>query len=108
MKTKVTEQIEDHFQRILEINYDNKNGGAYAYVQFLAYTREVLVLLQPVRELEKQIAAIESINWVFNEYLGSRFTEHQRLIFEARRREIKSIFDSIRTSLSCLEMSQKL
>jgi hypothetical protein len=101
---KTTEKIEQYFRMIMEINYENKNGGAYAYVQFLAYTREVLALLQPVKKIEKQIEAIESINWLFNEYLSVKFTEHQKIIFDAKKREIKNIFETLKTSLNEIEV----
>jgi hypothetical protein len=104
---KTTEKIGKYFQMIEEINYYNKNGGAYAYVQFLSYTREVLILLQPVKKIHKQIEAIESINQVFNECLTVRFTDHQKIIFDAKRRELKTIFETLKDSLIELEVKTR-
>jgi hypothetical protein len=100
---KTTENIERYFNMILAIRYDNEHGGAYAYVQALAYTREVVRLLRPVRKAERHIEAIEGINWIFNEYLAVKFTHRQRVIFENRLGDLKRIFDSIRETLKELD-----
>lgn len=93
---KAPKKLETSFRRIEEISYENVNGGAYAYLQFLAYTRDVLKLLRPVQKAERQREAIEAMNWLFNEYLAVRFTHTHQLIFEDKKREIKQVFDTIR------------
>jgi hypothetical protein len=103
---KTTEKI-DHYYRLIEsIDYNNKEGGKYAYVQFLSLTREVLILLQPVKKIEREVRAIESINWVFNEYLTTKFSEQQRVIFDMKRRELRTIIDGLRESLTTLETKE--
>lgn len=96
-------KIESHFVRIEGIRYDNEYGGAYAYVQFLAYSRELLILLRPLKKVEKQLETIESINWMFNEYLGAKFTPRQKSIFEEKMMETKELFQIIRSTLKQLE-----
>jgi hypothetical protein len=103
---KTTEKIDHYFKLIERIDYNHKEGGKYAYVQFLSITREVLVLLQPVKQIDRQIRAIESINWVFNEYLTSGFTDQQRIIFDMKRREIRGIFETLKQSLEILDVKQ--
>lgn len=96
---KLVSQAEEHFNRIEAIRYDNPNGGSYAYLQFMAYTREVLSLLRPVEKVEKQLDALEGINWLFNECLAASFTHSQKAIFENKLSYAKQLFDTIRKSL---------
>jgi hypothetical protein len=86
-----SEKFEKCCKTILSIRYDNEQGGAYAYIQFLAQSRELLKLLSPYKVLERQAEAIEGINWLFNEYLGVKFTERQRVIFENKLLEMRLI-----------------
>ena len=53
MKSK--QKIDLYFKMIQGIKYENEHGGAYAYVQFLAYTRELISLLKPIKKLEIRI-----------------------------------------------------
>jgi hypothetical protein len=86
------------------IRFENENGGAYAYVQYLAYSRELIKLLRPLKKVDRQIDALEGINWLFNEYLASSFTHRQKVIFENKLVESKEIFDVIRITLRKFEM----
>jgi hypothetical protein len=104
---KTIEKIDHYFKLIESIDYNHREGGKYAYVKFLSITREVLVLLQPVKRIESQVRAIENINWVFNEYLTSRFSEQQRVVFDMKRRELRTIFESLKASLDELEVKKK-
>lgn len=104
---KTIAKIETHFNRIENINYENEHGGAYAYVQFLAYTRELLNQLRPFKKAEKQIEAIEGINWLFNEYLAARFTYKQKVIFENKLLEVKDIFNTLRRTLTEAGIKEK-
>lgn len=97
---KTIEKIETHFKKIESINYENEYGGAYAYVQFLAYTRELLNSLRSFKSTERQAEAIEGINWLFNEYLSVKFTYKQKVIFENKLHEMKGIFNTIRKSIN--------
>lgn len=96
-------KIESYFGRIQSIRYENEHGGAYAYVEYLAYSRELLRLLRPLKKLEKELETIESINWLFNEYLGAKFTHRQKSIFEEKMLELKDLFENIRSSLKQFE-----
>ncbi len=91
--------IEGHLKRIEGISYENKNGGAYAFVQFLAYNRELMALLQPVKKLERQMEALEGISWLFNECLAASFTHRQKVIFDNKLSDARSIFETIRQYL---------
>lgn len=95
---KTSKKLEQAFKKIEQINYNNEHGGAYAYLQFLAYAREVLHLLRPIKQSERQIEAIEAMTWLFNEYLTMNFTHRHKALFEDKLSEIKLIFDSIRAS----------
>lgn len=105
---KTLAKTETWFKMIEQINYNNEHGGAYAYVQFLAYSRELLKVLRPVQRIERQLDAIEGINWLFNECLAARFTHTQKAIFENKMSEVKGIFDKIRCSLNEAALEQNL
>ncbi len=85
---------------IENIKYENENGGAYAYIQFMAYSRELLKALRPLKNMERQLETIEATNWLLNEYLAVRFTYRHKTIFENKLNETKQIFNSIRESFS--------
>lgn len=104
MKTQT--KIETYFSMIEGIRYENPNGGAYAYVQFLAYSRELVKLLRPFKKVERQIDTIEGVSWLFNEYLAASFTPRQKAIFENKMSDIKETFDSIRLALRAFEPQQ--
>ena len=97
---KTPKKLETYFNLIENIKYENEHGGAYAYIQFLAYSREVLKLLRSVKNVEKYTEALEGTNWLFNEYLGVKFTFRQKVIFDNKLIETKEIFNSIRASFN--------
>ncbi len=96
---KLITQAEAHFNRIETIPYENQHGGSYAYLQFMAYTRELLTLLRPVSKVEKELDALEGINWLFNECLAASFTHSQKAIFENKLSYARQLFAAIRASL---------
>lgn len=101
-------KIEAWFSLIENIRYNNPHGGAYAYVQFLAYSRELVKLLRPFKETEPQINTIEGVSWLFNEYLSVKFTHRQHVIFETKLTELKDVFNTIRLMLKQPEMDLPL
>lgn len=94
---KNQKKLENAFKKIESINYNNEHGGAYAYLQFMAYSREVLHLLRPIKSAERQSEAIEAMSWLFNEYLTMNFTHRHKALFEDKLSEMKNIFENIRT-----------
>jgi hypothetical protein len=103
---KTLSKIENQFRMIENIRYENENGGAYAYVQFLAYSRELARLLRPLKKVEKHIETIESISWLFNEYLAVKFTHRQKAIFENKMLEVKEVFDTLRKVIREFEIEE--
>jgi hypothetical protein len=96
---KTVSQLEDHFKRIESIRYENQHGGSYAYLQFLSYTRELMLLLRPIQKVEKQLDTLEGISWLFNECLAASFTHRQKAIFDNKMSEVRQLFDVIRLQL---------
>jgi len=96
---KTISKLEQYFELIMGIQYHNQNGGSYAYLQFLAYTRELLKLIRPIKSAEKHAEAIEGINWLLNEYLAVKFSPRNEVIFETKKREFEEIFSKIRFSV---------
>ncbi|MBL7922181.1 MAG: hypothetical protein JNJ40_17835 [Bacteroidia bacterium] len=95
---KTPKKVEKYFNMIETIKYENEHGGSYAYLQFMAYTRDLLKLIRPLKDSERYAEAIESNNWLLNEYLGVRFTPRHKTIFENKMSETKHLFNSVRES----------
>ncbi len=93
---KTINKLDNYSEMISKVKYDNEHGGQYAYMQMLAYSREILTLLRSVKNSERQAEAIESISWLLNEYLGSKFSPRHRAIFENKLSEMKQILSSVR------------
>jgi len=94
-----SQKIKGMMNEIQNIRYNNENGGAYAYVKFLASARVLLQAIKPYKEFEKQTEKIEAISWLFNEYLAVRFTNSQKVIFENKQFELKEVFETISDGL---------
>lgn len=97
--------IETWMTKVEGIRYENPNGGAYAYVQYLAYTRELGKLLRPVKSLERHMEKIEATCWLFNEYLAASFTQRQKAIFEDQMSVTRETFDTMRMTLKGLDLN---
>lgn len=96
---KTNTQVETYLALIEGIRFRNENGGAYAYVQFLAYSRELLRLIRPFKTLERQSESIEAIQWLFNECLAASFTHRHQIIFDEKMSEMKQISALVRERL---------
>ena len=48
----------------------------------MAHARDLTNLLQPAQIAENELSQLEAVSWLFNEYLGQRFTHAQEVIFE--------------------------
>jgi hypothetical protein len=101
---KTVKEIETYLDRVEAIRYENENGGAYAYIQYLAYIREIVILLRPLKKVEKQVEALEGINWLFNEHLAFKFTHRHKAIFEEKLHETQLLFNTIRHSLKKIDL----
>jgi hypothetical protein len=97
---KAAAKIELYSQLIQHIDYDHREGGKYAYVQFLSYTREILCLLEPIPGWEEEIRLIEKINLYFNNYLCFSFGEEQRTFFHEQRVEIQLLLEKVKAQLT--------
>lgn len=105
---KTSKKIETYFRMIEGIRYENQHGGAYAYVQFMAYARELVAALRTLKKVERQIDNIESVSWLFNECLCARFSHSQKVIFETKITELKETFNAIRLSMKHADFEQAL
>lgn len=102
-----SQKISALFSDILNIRYENENGGAYAYIKFLASTRLLLQVLKPYQAFERQVEQIEAINWLFNEYLGHRFGYSQKVIFDNKQFELRDMFQLMQEQLKVHHMVQE-
>ena len=96
--------VEKYYNLIKDIKYENENGGAYAYLQFLAYSREAIIVLRTIKRFERQVESIEAINWLLNEYLAVNFTFRHKLIFDEKRDEAIKLFNLINSVLTDFEI----
>ena len=99
-----SQKILELMSTIQTIRFENENGGAYAYVKFLASTRVLLQSLKTIKKLERQAEKIEAINWLFNEYLAVRFTNSQKIIFENSMLDLKETFQSIKENIEAQDL----
>lgn len=97
---KTPKKMEAYFNMIENIKYENEHGGSYAYIQFMAYSRELVKLLRPLKEADRYTESIEATNWLLNEYLAVRFTPRHKTIFENKLSETKQLFVSIREDIA--------
>lgn len=101
---KSNTKIETYLALIQGIRYQNENGGSYAYVQFLAYSRELIKLLRPFKSLERQSEQIEAIQWLFNECLAASFTHRHKAIFDEKMSEMSRVAECIREGVKEMYM----
>ena len=97
---KIPKKMEAYFNMIENIKYENENGGSYAYMQFMAYSRELVKLLRPLKEANRYTESLDATNWLLNEYLAVRFTPRHKTIFENKLSETKRLFVSIREDIA--------
>ena len=102
---KRAKQLEEHLRRMNSISYENPNGGAYAYVQFLAHARELILFLRTVRGCDKEVEMLDATGWLFNEYLTVQFTHRHKVIFETKMLELKESFEFLRERVRETETS---
>jgi hypothetical protein len=86
--------------KLLGIRFDNEHGGKYAYMQFLAYSRELMALLDELPNTQRYINAIEAIAWQFNENLTGRFSHTQRAVFETKMMDFRAIVNEVEFTLN--------
>jgi len=80
---------------LLGIRFDNEHGGKYAYMQFLAYSRELMNLLGEIPNAQRHVCAIEAIAWQFNENLSGKFGHTQRAVFETKMMDFRAIVNEV-------------
>lgn len=100
---KTVKKIEAYLSRTEAIRFENEHGGAYAYIQYLAYIREIVTLLRPFKKVEAQLDRLDGICWLFNEHLAFKFTHRHKLIFEEKMFETRHLFSDIRLALERYE-----
>lgn len=97
--------IEGWMNKIENIRYDNPHGGSYAYVQYLAYARELGKFLRPIRQVDRQVEKIEAVCWLFNEYLGASFTQRQHAIFDDQMSVTRDTLEQVRQVIKGLDLN---
>ena len=86
--------------KLLGIRFNNEHGGKYAYMQFLAYSRELMFQLGELPNTQRYINAIEAIAWQFNENLSGKFSHTQRAVFETKMMDFRAIVNEVEFTLN--------
>ncbi len=95
------DQIENNFKLLREIDYDNREGGRYAYVQMMAYTRELNNLLMAFHSSAKnEIKEIGDIHEQLNDLVALTFKARHRHIFELHSKKLEEICKRLQIKLS--------
>jgi hypothetical protein len=96
---KTAEKIHLYSQLIQHIDYDNREGGKYAYIQYMSYVREILTLLTNSSGLDAEIDYLKQTSARFNEYLCDSFGEQQRIFFHDCRMRSLLLLQQLKTRL---------
>ena len=100
---KTAEKINLYSQLIQLIDYDNREGGKYAYVQYMSYVREILSLLPAISIMEEAVSFLKETSDKFNEHLCGGFTEEQRIFFHSSRMETLLLLYKVKAGISAIE-----
>ena len=93
---KTAEKINLYSQLIQLIDYDNREGGKYAYVQYMSYMREILALLTPISSIREAVSYFSQTSEKFNEHLCGGFSEEQRVFFHSSRMKTLLLLQDIK------------
>ncbi len=104
---KTAEKINLYSQLIQYIDYDNREGGKYAYVQYMSYVREIVSLLSGNSGFEDELFYLEQTSARFNEFLCDSFGEEQRLFFHESRMRSLLLLQGIRSRLNSFELKEE-
>jgi hypothetical protein len=102
-----SQKINQLFQEVLSIPYENPHGGAYAYMKFLSSSRMLMQVLKPYKEFEQELLQLESMNWLFNEYLAVRFSYAHKVIFENKQFELRDMYQQLSERLELHPLIQE-
>lgn len=85
------ENLDGIFQKIESVDYKHREGGRYAYVQLMAYIRDLRNFL-----LEKQVAltevpVLQRAESLLNEMVHLRFELVHQIVFEDKIRELSAL-----------------
>jgi hypothetical protein len=101
---KTAEKINLYSQLIQYIDYDNREGGKYAYIQYMSYVREIVALLSNVRGFDDELFYLEKTSARFNEFLCDSFGDEQRLFFHESRMRSLLLLQGIKSQLNACEV----
>ena len=95
---KEIQEIKELTALIFKIDYFNREGGRYAYLQFLYYSREILVRLQQL-QLDEKVRRMQIIREELNEQVGMKFEKPQQIIFVGKQIEINELLQNLENEL---------
>ena len=77
------------FEKIRCIDYDGREGGRYAYVQLMAYTRDCMNLLLSMDPAHEALPGLRATAELLNALVSLRFGAEHRRIFDQKREEFR-------------------
>jgi hypothetical protein len=94
--------LQKYFRLAEEIDYNNKEGGRYAYLQLMSYIREIILLLQEDKA-DTEILRLRESSEILNDLVPLKFEEAHYIIFEQKRAELRELSEKIKTLWNCEE-----
>lgn len=98
-----SKKLQYYMALVESVRYDNANGGSYAYMQLLAYNREIMHCMRDLGFEEELLTRVEAVSWIINEYLGAPFRHRHRLVFDEQKFELAEVFREVRSALLQVE-----
>jgi hypothetical protein len=89
--------VEEIFRRVGEINYNNREGGRYAYVQLMAYTRQLIEHLRAQDAPNYLIDELCASGELLNALVPLKFEEEHRIVFNQKVREFSQMSLVVKT-----------
>jgi hypothetical protein len=85
------ENVEKVFEKIGAIDYQHREGGRYAYVQLMAFLRDLKNELASSGICEQEQQRLEADGDLLNDMVHLRFEAAHRLVFEDKMKELQEM-----------------
>ena len=85
------ESLQKVFDKIGAIDYVHREGGRYAYVQLMAYLRDLKNELSSAGIYEQEQQRLGADGDLLNEMVHLRFEAAHRLVFDGKMKELEEM-----------------
>lgn len=94
---KATQKLDQLWDRINSVKYKSDELGKYAFVDTIAYLKEVQVIAKQTPHTENLCDQLDALIWMLNEYLiAAVFSPRHRSVWSEKIVEFNLLFDELR------------